>query len=180
MGTQQAGGTASNTAGVMWRAATAADIGDILAIQVGAHPLMQERAEVFLDKLALFPAGCRVLASSTGVVGYAIAHLWKLGDIPKLDTVIGTALADPNCVYIHDVALRPEARRNGAARAFAEEMAELARRQGLAALALVSVYGTVPIWQACHFRVVDDPMLAGRLAPYGEAARYMVRRLDPA
>lgn len=49
----------------------------------------------------------------------------------------------------------------------------LARARGLAALALVSVYGTSTLWARFGFRPVPGPDLAS----YGPGAEYMVRKL---
>jgi hypothetical protein len=57
-------------------------------------------------------------------------------------------------------------------------MEELARASGIAALALVSVYATRPLWERFGFRpVTADAELRAKLAGYGESATYMLRDL---
>jgi N-acetylglutamate synthase-like GNAT family acetyltransferase len=78
---------------------------------------------------------------------------------------------------VHDVAVLPD-HRGGAARAYVAKMEELARASGIAALALVSVYATRPLWERFGFRpVTADAELRAKLAGYGESATYMLRDL---
>ena len=145
----------------------------MMEIQREVHSMPPERSEVFAAKLRLFPEGCRMLMREGQPVGYAIAHPWPLDDVPPLDEVFGALPTAPDCLFLHDVALRPPARRQGAGHAYAAEMAAIASGRGLAALALVSVYDSFPIWEACGFRFRTSPQLVAKLGPYGEMARYM-------
>ncbi len=155
-----------------WRRAAPSDLDAVMAVQAVAHGLLPERREVIADKLDRFGEGCLVLGDGGRVVGYGLAHPWRLDDAPALDTLLARAQA-PDCLFLHDVALLPEARGRGAARAFVRHAAETARAHGLASLALVSVYGTVPVWARLGFAVRDVPALAPKLAGYGADARYM-------
>ncbi len=164
--------------GAGWRPARLVDLDGMMAAQARIHTLLQERRDVLADKLALFPEGCLVLAGAEdGCLGYALAHPWRLGDAPPLDALLGALPADADCLFIHDVALFPEARGKGAAGACMEHMARVARLRGLPTLALVSVYGTVPLWSRHGFVPHDPPGLAAKLGAYGDTARYMVARL---
>lgn len=156
-----------------WSPLGAGDLGGLCEIAALAHPDLPERVEVFGEKLRLFPAGCLKYSLGGRMAGYGLAHPWELHSAPKLDAFLGALPPEPGCVYIHDVALRPEARGRGAAAAFVRHAEGLARERGLRALALVSVYGTAPLWGRLGFRPDDGPDLAG----YGKDARYMVRRL---
>lgn len=161
-----------------WRTAGPSDLDGMLAVQARVHTLLQERREVFADKLRLFGEGCLVLADADGrCLGYGLSHPWRLGGAPPLDALIGSPPAGADCLFIHDVALLPDARGGGAGRAYVGHAERAARRHGLAALALVSVYGTVPIWGRCGFTPDDAPGTAPTLVAYGDTARYMVRRL---
>lgn len=72
----------------------------------------------------------------------------------------------------------PQARGHGAADQFVETVAALARKLGIASLALVSVYNTDPLWATFGFEAVEDPELIDKLLSYGNTAKYMVRRLN--
>lgn len=161
-----------------WRGADASDLDGMLAVQARVHTLVQERREVFADKLSLFPEGCLVLADADGrCQGYGLTHPWLLGEAPPLDALLDGVPEGADCLFIHDVALLPEARGQGAARAYVDHVARAARRRARPALALVSVYGTVPVWTRCGFTVTDAPGLAATLAGYGPTARYMTSDL---
>lgn len=149
-----------------------------MAIQGVVHALLPERREVMAEKLGLCPAGCRLLARDGDVMGYGLSHPWRLGGVPALDRPLGAIPDDADCFYLHDVALLPAARGRGAGRAFVDHVRAEARRRDVAALALVSVYGTVPLWSTLGFAVRELPGLAAKLGPYGTEARYMVSDLD--
>jgi predicted N-acetyltransferase YhbS len=161
----------------VWRPATAADLDAVERIGNAIHVNLQERPEVFANKVALFPQGCFVLACNGAAVGYGIAHPWALGSIPPLDTSIAALPPAPSCLYIHDVVVLPAARGQGAAGVLMGLFDAVARRHELAALTLVSVYGTYVYWERFGFQSAAEPELAAKLKSYGETARYMRKYL---
>jgi GNAT superfamily N-acetyltransferase len=161
----------------VWRPATAADLDAIERIGNAIHVNLQERPEVFANKLALFPQGCFVLARNGAVTGYGIAHPWTLGSVPPLDTLMAALPPSPDCLYIHDVVVLPAGRGQGAAGLLVDVFEAAARQHALASLALVSVYGTYVFWERYGFQTTPDPELADRLKSYGETARYMRKSL---
>ena len=160
-----------------WRGAAPADLGAIDFIARLVHPALPERPEVFAEKLRLFPAGCLVLARGPAVLGYALSHPWGFPAVPALDGFLGALPENPCCLFLHDVAVLPEARARGAASALVPRLEAVARRQGLDALALVAVYGTRPFWERLGFRHVESPTLPAAIGGYGPAAAYMARSL---
>lgn len=157
----------------MWRSATLGDVGTIMAIQAEVHPLLSERDLVIADKIATFPDGCCILHHDESALGYALGHPYLLDHVPALDAKLGMLPATADCFFIHDVALLPAARGQGAAKAYVGRMRDVCARRGLGWLALVSVYGTVPIWEGCGFRIRAFPGLADKFGPVGDMARYM-------
>ena len=162
---------------VSWRDARLDDAEAISAIEHRVHTLAPEQIEVFREKIALFAAGCRVLTRGARVLGYGIAYPWRSDDVPPLDTLFGTIPPDAACLFLHDVAILPEARASGASRAFVEYAAGVAAKERLASLALVSVYGTDGLWQRRGFAPSPSAATSEQLGPYGDTALYMVRRL---
>ena len=134
-----------------------------------------ERAYVGL--LAEGCVGCLALAGPGGGLGYAFSHPWRLGDAPALDAFLGALPERPAGLYLHDIAMLPEARGRGAAGAAILRLTALAATERLAAMALVAVRGTGPFWARAGFVAAPDPRLAAKLAAYGADARYMTRRL---
>ena len=157
----------------MWRPATLGDVETIVAIQAELHPFLSERDLVIADKLTTFPEGCRILQHCESALGYALGHPYLLDRVPALDAELGMLPPTADCFFIHDVALLPVARGQGAGRAYVGEMRDVCTRRGLEWLALVSVYGTVPIWEGFGFRVRALPGLADKFGSVGDTARYM-------
>jgi GNAT superfamily N-acetyltransferase len=158
--------------------ATETDLAAIGMIASAIHPELTERREVFAEKLELFPQGCLVLVRGGVVAGYALSHPWLLNRIPPLDEFLGSLPPSPDCIFIHDVAVAPEARGRGNAQAFVELVSNLARAYAIGHLALVSVYESHRLWSRFGFAVVRDDEIARKLKPYGETACYMVCDLD--
>ncbi|MHC2537255.1 GNAT family N-acetyltransferase [Bradyrhizobium diazoefficiens] len=160
-----------------WRPAHASDLPAIGAIAARIHPGLPERLEVFAEKMRLYPDGCRVLIADDEIAGYGLSHPWRRHRIPPLDGFLERLPDDADCLYVHDVAVLPD-HRGGIARAYVETIENLARASGIAALALVSVYATRPLWERFGFRpVTADAELRAKLESYGASATYMLRDL---
>jgi GNAT superfamily N-acetyltransferase len=160
-----------------WRPATKPDLDAVQRIADLVHPDLPERPEIFAEKLALFAEGCLVLARETELVGYAFAHPWHLKQVPPLDTLLHALPPAPECLFVHDVAVLPEARGHGAAAMLVAILTRVAKKNDLPRLALVSVYGSDVLWSAQGFKPAADKALRAALAPYGESAKYMMRKL---
>jgi N-acetylglutamate synthase-like GNAT family acetyltransferase len=161
-----------------WRQATATDLLDIQSIADQIHPDLHEQAEIFAERLQLFPEGFFVLERNEQVVGYGVSHPWPLNSIPPLNQLLGSIPQSPGCLLIHDVAVLPRARGHGAAGVLIEVMAKVARKRGIPRLALISVYNTWPLWMRLGFEESPDRALTDKLKSYGQTARYMVRKSD--
>lgn len=157
--------------GALWRPLLPSDLPRLGLIEAAVHPGLPERPEVMAEKLALYPEGCRALVAGNDMLGYAIAHPWWSGRAPRLDEFFGALPAQPECLHMHDVALLPEARGRGAARAYVRHLEALAQATGIGILACVSVYGTAALWGALGFRPVAP--IEGGLASYPFDATYM-------
>jgi GNAT superfamily N-acetyltransferase len=161
---------------LQWRAASADYLETVDRIGNEIHVHLQERAEVFAEKFNLFGEGCFVLVQKERVVGYGLSHPWDLNSIPPLDTFLHALPSTPECLFIHDIVVLPEARHHAAAGALVELVAAVARQRGIAFLALVSVYDTHPLWARHGFEIVSNRSLDEKLKSYGDPAKYMVRR----
>jgi acetyltransferase (GNAT) family protein len=83
----------------------AKDLPEVDRIADAVHTDLPERLEIFLEKFRLFPEGCFALEQDGKLVGYGISHPWTLNEIPPLDSFYPI-----QCLYLHDVAIIPEAR----------------------------------------------------------------------
>ena len=161
-----------------WRAMTAADLDAVSAIAAVGFPDHFEGRDCFENRLALNPAGCFVLADERGLpLGYLVAYPWTRDAAPALNTLIDAIPDDASVLYLHDLALHPDARGGGWSRPIVERLAQDARAAGWPALTLVAVNDAAPFWERHGFVVADPPGMAEKLAGYGADARYMIRRL---
>jgi GNAT superfamily N-acetyltransferase len=154
----------------------ASDLDAVCTVARGAFPQHPEDREVFADRLALSPGGCFVLAAGEAPArGYLIAYPWRLDEAPPLNTVVGRLPDAPDVLYLHDLALAPEARGGGHAVRMVERLAQQAAQARWPAIALVAVNEAAPFWARLGFEPRDTPDMTRKLASYGEDARYMVR-----
>lgn len=162
-----------------WRQATAADLDTVVSIQECVHTLEPETREVFAAKLEAFPLGCRVLGNAGGLVGYGVFHPWRSNRVPALHA-LPFIMPDPaDCFFVHDVALLPPARGQGAARMLLDFIEQTARNRGVQTLSLVSVYGSAPIWQRLGFQISPVKLDVAKRAQYGDTACFMTLILPP-
>lgn len=161
----------------VWQPLVPDDLPRVFTIEAELHPSLPERREVTAEKLRLFPVGCRKLVRGGVMVGYALAHPWRLFHIPALDTFLDAIPADADCLHMHDVAILPEGRGENAAERYVLHLADLARAGHLPAIACVSVYGTSRLWARMGFDTIVSDGVVGSIGGYGPTARYMVLRL---
>lgn len=161
-----------------WRRMAAGDLPAVGRIADAVHPRYPESPAVPAERLALFPAGCLLAEGEGGrALGYCVSHPGTLGRPPALDSLLGALPAAPDCLYLHDLALLPEARGLGLGAAAADLLAGVAAARGLGRIALVAVNGSAPWWRRLGFEPhPGDDALAAKLATYDADAAYLVRR----
>lgn len=158
-----------------WRPMAPADLDAVLAVAAVVHPGYPEALEVFAERLRLYPAGCRMAERGGAVVGYAVMHPGRIGCPPALDSCLGELPDGADCLYLHDVALLPEARGSGLGGAAVGYARELAVREGFAWLALTSTPEARGYWGRMGF--VASEAQPAALASYGGGMTYMTRAL---
>ncbi len=112
-------------------------------------------------------------ALEPAIVGYGICYPWILDHAPPLDTLFQALPDGADCLFIHDVALLPQARGQKAGQRFTASARGLAADHGLSHLALISVYESAPFWRAQGFETRTLPGGTAKLAAYGPTAQYM-------
>ncbi|MGD0295248.1 MAG: GNAT family N-acetyltransferase [Terracidiphilus sp.] len=157
-----------------WLPLLSVDLDAVNALADRIHTTLPERPEVFEEKVKLFPNGCRKLVLNCRIVGYGISHPWMLNSIPPLDEFLKALPKNPECVYLHDIVVAPEARGLGAASRYVDYLKQLAYDINIMSLALVSVYGTDVLWSRFGFRTVLNSDLSFKLVSYGATAKYMI------
>jgi len=161
-----------------WRPMRPDDLDAVVEIARLSFPDHFEDRTCFQNRLALYPRGCFVLAASEGAArGYLIAYPWRVDAAPPLNTVIEGLPAEAEVIYLHDLALHPQARGVGATAEIVRRLAEQATEDGWPAVALVAVNDAAGFWARHGFETRTPPGLAAKLAGYGADARYMVLQL---
>ncbi len=153
-----------------WLPLSIDDIESVDRIAGAIHSQLTERPDVLAEKIALFPAGCRKLVSGGAIVGYGLAHPWTLFSAPALNQFCGSIPEPAGCIFIHDIAVLPEARGHRSIARYAALIRALAKEMELTKLACVSVYNTEALWARYGFRVDARVEIAG----YGQSAKYMI------
>jgi GNAT superfamily N-acetyltransferase len=154
---------------------TPSDLPAVAAIERESHnPLPPEGEAVFADRLAAFPSGCFAVGPEGAAEGYAIAHPWRLGTVPALGLDRLVLPTMPDCLWLHDVALRPRLRGSGLIAALLVLLDGLARDRRLPALALTAVHGTETLWARHGFAPAPVGAEAAK-ACYGPTAAPMTR-----
>jgi hypothetical protein len=162
----------------VWLPLTINDLGRVDCIANVIHSGLPERTEVFSEKIRLFPRGCFKYIYTDRIVGYGISHPWKLFSIPELDAFLGNCPDNPDCLYIHDVAILQEARGHHAAADYVSIIKHIAQELLVPTLACVSVYGTDVLWKRFGFIVTESDAISQKLTTYGTSAKYMIAYLS--
>jgi ribosomal protein S18 acetylase RimI-like enzyme len=158
-----------------WRPMRPDDLGAVERLGNAIHVDHPESPDVFAERQRLCPEGCFVLPGPEGLSGYVISHPWRLGNPPKLDTMLGALPAHPDTCYIHDLALHPSARGTGAAPAIVTHLATSATARHLPTMSLIAVGHSPAFWTRQGFK--PAPLPGGKLDSYGPGAAHMVRSL---
>lgn len=163
-----------------WRPMTVEDLAYVMQIAAQVHAGYYEALEVFAERLALFPQGCRIATclyadGAEQIIGYAFLHPTRHGHPPALNRLLQAIDGAADCLHLHDVALLMSARGSGLGRLLVTDLRQIARDARLVRATLVAVHDSAAYWRAAGFD--DDWQLSppGRqaLAGYGDAARYM-------
>ena len=170
--------SSSNPDVLRWRPMTPADLDAVATIAVLGFPDHFEGRDCFENRLGLWPRGSFVLAGEDDAPkGYLVAYPWRADAAPTLNTCIAAIPGEATVMYLHDLALHPDARGGGHTAEIVERLAEQAKADGWPALALVAVNDAAGFWAKHGFSVVSPPGMADKLVSYGSDARYMIRPL---
>lgn len=164
------------------RHATHGDLPAIMGIQARCYSAIVPESDVSMGaKLAASPATCFVAEGGGGIEAYLLALPWHFHSPPCLDATECRLPETPDTLYLHDLAVAPEARGSGAASALVRAFLAAQARFALPRASLIAIQESAPWWARHGFmRVAVDARLARRLTSYGADACYMQRAGIPA
>lgn len=164
-----------------------ADLAEVLRIQAACFTELQPESEASLAaKLRAAPAHCWVAlaaaASPTGAQGcglaaYLFALPWRAESPPALDASDCVLPERPDCLYLHDLSVDPQARGRGLAQALVQCFLDGLAASGLDRACLIAVQNSASFWGRWGFGpAAQTPALRVKLASYGAEAAYLELR----
>ncbi|MBV9841529.1 MAG: GNAT family N-acetyltransferase [Sphingomonadaceae bacterium] len=165
-----------------WRPLREADLEGVAAIAALTFPQHPEELACFAERLALSPAWCFGLQDgASSLLGYLIAYPWPLGSVPPLNALLGSLPPQADALFLHDLAIHPNAAGSGQGAKIVGHLASDAFNARFSDIALVAVNQTMAFWQGQGFRAeAPASNYRAKLASYGGGARYMRRHLEAA
>jgi ribosomal protein S18 acetylase RimI-like enzyme len=157
-----------------------ADIPFALAIQSESYPPTHIESEaVFRLRLESAPHTAWVAEDRGNIMAYLVAYPSLYGKISPLGAVFSIP-TQPDCLYLHDLALSPKTRGRGLAGKLVRHSWQTAGRFGLKVSALVSVQGSHAFWSGLGYRIsaLVDPAQQSHLETYAGSGWYMARSLQ--
>ena len=126
------------------------------------YPILWEPIEAFSRRVELYPQGGLVAVQNNQIIGYVYSHPWKwdsfvpLGEIIKLPT-------DPDCYYIHDLAVHVNYRGLSVGKMLAEKVLEIANFDRIK---LISVLDSHHFWEKFGFKIIEPILYAPNVPGY--------------
>jgi len=152
-----------------------ADIPAVLEIQAVCYTeVTPESDESLHAKLKASQSTCFIASIEDDIVGYLISLPWEFSSPPALNAETCRLPLLPDCLYLHDLAVTPGARKFGTGRALVEAFLSRLMGLGLGRASLTAVQNSAPYWERYGFRAVplSEPLKA-KLSTYGEGVLYM-------
>lgn len=170
---------APSSAGRGWqiRRLALADLEGLMRVQEACYGLgYMESQEIYRARLASNAQRSLVAVQGDVVLGYLAAYHSNLGCITPLHGHF-SASAEPDTLYLHDMAVSPECAGQGLASALFSAMLQEAQAWTPRYSALVSVQGSQGYWEHKGYTQYTSltPEQANALRSYGEDAVYMTQ-----
>jgi len=156
------------------------DLPELLAIQSVCYgDGFHESAQAFRAKLDASPDTHWLCRRNGQALGYLVTLPVAVGQLPPLNAPQVTKAVAAEWLYVHDMAVLPEARSMGLGWRFMREAERVAREMGLRGLALVAVQGAEGYWAKAGFVQKEnvDEALRLKLVSFGGGAVYMEKEL---
>ncbi|MDR2300169.1 MAG: GNAT family N-acetyltransferase [Comamonas sp.] len=160
---------------IQLRPLVAADVEAVLRIQEQCYGQdFAESRNVFVRRLAMSGHCSWAAVRGSQMLAYLAAY-WSLPGAVTPFNGDFEDYADASVLYLHDMAVSPEAAGQGLAKRMVQATREQARARGIERTALVSVQGSQTYWERQGYARTNPGNAAQQqhLASYGEDAVYM-------
>ncbi|WP_372627900.1 GNAT family N-acetyltransferase [Arsukibacterium sp.] len=151
--------------GVSYRLIRQADLPAVVALQDSCYSdALYESPKLLSQRLQMAANSCWLAENNAGEL---LAYLFSYPSINGYVTPLASTFSpssEPQLLYLHDMAVDPQARRLGLASQLLAMAKQYAVMLELSKLALVAVQGSVPYWQRQGFEVVMPPTAAAAAA----------------
>lgn len=157
------------------------DLASVIAIQRQCYPpAFQEPIEAFESKLTASPDTCWVSHHLDQVCAYLVCLPIQDQALPVLHAKDFQISASANWLYIHDLAIGPNARGTGLASQLLRKAVDQARDKGLTRVGLIAVQGSEPFWAKFGFNSAESNSLLpqDKLNSFGSGALFMHQTLS--
>jgi len=151
------------------------DLSAVLYIQGECYTEIEPESKGSLhSKLLASPSTCFVASVGSEMVGYLISLPWIFAAPPMLNAPACEMPAFPDCLYLHDLAIAPPARKTGAGQALVKKFLSRLQELNFDRAALIAVQASANYWRRHGFRSVKTTdSLREKLSSYGESVDYM-------
>ena len=165
---------------VQYRAMQTLDLNGAMQVQTECHvPDNLENLTTMTQRLRASPDTAWVAEWNGEVCAYLVGYRSHMAHIPPLGSPF-TSAQQPNCLYLHDLAVSPRARGLGVSQGLLDLAWSLAKQEALHHLALVSLNSSLAFWERHGFAIQSDlsPEQHSTLTSYADGpACYMSREV---
>lgn len=158
------------------RPTTIHDAGSYVSIERDAYPPeFHEDCETFIDKLRVFPEGCKIVDLAGKSVAYLICHPWTFEAPPTLNAREFAIPLKPEVFFIHSVTVMRAHQNRGIGSALVNTAIRLGKSHKFSRFTLISVQYSISFWKRFGFKDVDSlpESITEALTHYGDSAKFM-------
>ena len=148
------------------------DIDGVMAVQRKAYFAIEpENADVMESRVLRAPGCCFVWEEKSRIRGYLLGHPWHGEGVPPLHQRLENLPESCELLYLHDLAVDPDARGRGIAGELLRRFLAVAPELNLRESRLVAIQGAERFWASHGYRIIRP------VTTYGTTAYLMALKL---
>ncbi|HPM03912.1 MAG TPA: GNAT family N-acetyltransferase [Candidatus Cloacimonadota bacterium] len=158
------------------------DLPEIMQIQKECYSEeLLESMESFEHKLKLSPDTCYLIKHNNETAGYYFSLPCMKSHLPSFNDNHFQIPAQPDCLYLHDLAIKKAYRKQGIPTLVFQHVSQYAFRLNIFCFRIFSVQNTYEKWKAYGFRKVTDlnPELTEKINSFQGKAVLMELNISP-